>query len=229
MFSQFVQNLAAPHSRQSSESAPDPRPASPSRTRSLDGTTAPPSTGQLAESALSNLRKSLASQRPASPGQKSPPPPRAHKSTLEDRLRANFTIGEASNESTPAVSSRVSPAPPPVDKPAEELAPVPEPELSIQPMSPASTPLPESRISSPIELHEPTPILVAPPPPSSEPVAPASPKPTSPRVDRVSALEAEVALPPTTPDAQPDEGLRITDVEALQERLKLVEQRFSGN
>ncbi|KAJ7136154.1 hypothetical protein C8R44DRAFT_769816, partial [Mycena epipterygia] len=146
----------------SSEFAPDPRPASPSRTRSLDGTTSLPSTGQIAESAFSNLQ---------------------HTSDIEDRLCATLTIGEASNKSTPAVSSRVSPAPPSMDRHGED--PVPEPELSIQPMSPASTPFPESRVSSPIELHEPAPVLVAPPP--SEPVAPASPKPTSPQVDQVSA------------------------------------------
>ncbi|KAJ7492547.1 hypothetical protein FB451DRAFT_1078701 [Mycena latifolia] len=220
MFSQFVQNLA-PHTRQSSESAPpDPRPASPARSASLDGHTA--STGQLAESALSNLRKSLANQRPASPSQKSPPPSRAHKSTLEDRLRATFTIGEASSESTPPASSRVSPAPPPADKPAEAPTRASEPELSIKIMSPSSTPLPESRVVSPIEVHEPAPVLAAPTLPS-DPVTPASPKPTSPQVDQVSALEADAASLP----ASLDESLRVTDVDALQERLKLVEQRFS--
>jgi hypothetical protein len=173
---------------------------------------------------LSNLRKSLASQRPASPNQsqKSPPPPRAHKLTLEDRLRAAaFTIGETSNETTPAASSRVSPSlvPPPVDNPLDAPGTTTEPEPTTQPMSPSSMPLPESRISSPIQLHEPSPVIVAPPPP--EPVVPASPKPQIPPVDQVLALEAEVALPP-------DEGSRVTDVDALQERLKLVEQRFSG-
>ncbi|KAJ6604727.1 hypothetical protein DFH09DRAFT_1257444 [Mycena vulgaris] len=190
----------------------DVRPASPSRSRSLDGHASPPSTGQLAESALSNLRKSLASQRPASPSQKSPPPPRAHKSTLEDRLRATFTIGEASSESTPAASSRL----------AETPNSVSEPELSIQIKSPSSMPLPESRVTSPLELHEPTPVL-APPSPPSEPIVPASPTPKPPQVDQVALLEAEVALLPATPD----ESWRVNDVDALQERLKLVEQRFS--
>lgn len=273
MFSSFVQNLAAPHPRQSSESAPDARPASPARNRSSDGHS---STGQLAESALSNLRKSLASQRPASPSQsqKSPPLPRAHKMTLEDRLKAaTFTIGETSGETTPAASSRVSPVPPPVDKPSEAPETAPKLELTMQhPLSPSSTPLPESRVTSPIELHKPAPILVAPPsepvplpsepdiplseppsgpvplepvptpsetvssppepvPPSqppSEPVATLSPKPQTLQVDQVSALEAEVALSHSTPDAQGEEAPRINDVDALQERLKLVEQRFSG-
>ncbi|KAJ7837533.1 hypothetical protein B0H14DRAFT_2791069 [Mycena olivaceomarginata] len=255
MFSSFVQNLAAPHPRQSSESAPDARPASLARNRSSDGHS---STGQLAESALSNLRKSLASQRPASPSQsqKSPPLPRAHKMTLEDRLKAaTFTIGETSGETTPAASSRVSPVAPPVDKPSEAPETAPKLELTMQhPLSPSSTPLPESRVTSPIELHKPAPILVAPPsepvplpsgpdippsespsepvplepvptpsetvpsppepvPPSqppSEPVAALSPKPQTLQVDQVSALEAEG-----------EEAPRIND------RLKLVEQRFS--
>ncbi|KAJ7783868.1 hypothetical protein DFH07DRAFT_908919 [Mycena maculata] len=195
MFSQFVQNLS-PHAR--SESAPEARPASPSSSRSLDGHASTASTGQLAESALANLRKSLAHQRPASPGAKSPPP-RAHKSTLEDRLRATFTIGEASTESTPVASSRVSPVPPPVEN-HENHAEATEME---QPMSPSHIPLPDSRVSSPILMHEPTAVLAAPPPPS-EPIAPASPKPQP-----------------------PEENSRVTDVDALQERLKLVEQRFS--
>ncbi|KAJ7619105.1 hypothetical protein DFH06DRAFT_1482915 [Mycena polygramma] len=232
MFSQLVHNLA-PHARQSSDSAhPEARPASPARSRSIDG-----STGQLAESALSNLRKSLASQRPASPSQKSPPPPRAHKSTLEDRLRAAaFSIGEASTETTPAASSRVSPAPPPVDTAAEpsvtatETEPIAAPEAATEShpttiqtvFSPSSTPLPDSPVSSPLQLHEPT-------PPPSDPVLPASPKPQTAHIDRVLALEAEVALAPPspTPDVVSDEATRVTDVDALQERLKLVEQRFS--
>ncbi|KAJ7706097.1 hypothetical protein B0H17DRAFT_919676 [Mycena rosella] len=93
-------------------------------------------------------------------------------------------------------------------------------------MSPSSTPLPESRVVSPIEVNEPAPVLVAPTPtptPPPEPVLPASPKPTSPQVDQVSVLEAQAALLPPTPG----ESLHVTDVDALQERLKLVEQRFS--
>ncbi|KAJ7786400.1 hypothetical protein B0H16DRAFT_1657710 [Mycena metata] len=254
--------------KESSDSnPPDARPASPARTRSNDGHSSLGSTGHLAESALSNLRKSLAQQRPASP-QKSPPPPRAPKMTLEDRLRAAaFTIGEPSTETTPAASARVSPAPLVIDnKPADappERAAVPEltthplspsdthplSPASTHPLSPSSTPLPDSRVSSPTLLHEPAPILAAlaplplpdpapvfpayqPPPPEPELVVPASPKPRSPQVDQVSALEAEVALPPTSDEvqperAQPDDNTRVTDVDVLQERLRLVEQRFS--
>ncbi|KAJ7181737.1 hypothetical protein C8R43DRAFT_1055509 [Mycena crocata] len=235
----------------SSESSPDARPPPPSRTRSVDGSA---STGQLAESALSNLRKSLAHQRPASPGQKSPPPPRAHKSTLEDRLRATFTVGEASSETTPATSSRVSPAPPAVDRLEEASVLTADSEPSTGAIiSPSSTPLPESRVSSPIQ---PEPPHVLAPPPSFEPDAsvdvsgdppasadvpitadtpasanvptsadvPISPTPQSAHTDRVAALEAEVASSP--PDTQPSD-VPVADVDALQARLKLVEQRFS--
>ncbi|KAJ6519903.1 hypothetical protein C8R45DRAFT_1048644 [Mycena sanguinolenta] len=174
MFS-FVQNLAAaqnsagPHSRQSSESSPDARPASPARNRSSDGHAS--STGQLAESALSNLRKSLA--RPASPslGQRNPTASKPYKMSLEERLKAaTFTIGEVSGETTPAVSSRVSPAPvpPSVDKSLDSAETASKLELTTQhPLSPSVVPLPESRVSSPIELHEPAPILVAAPPPET--------------------------------------------------------------
>ncbi|KAF7339405.1 GRIP domain-containing protein [Mycena sanguinolenta] len=257
-----AQSLAGPHPRQSTESPPDARPASPARNRSSDGHAS--STGQLAESALSNLRKSLA--RPASPipASRNPNAPKPHKMTLEERLKAAaFTIGEASGETTPAVSSRVSPAPvtPSVDKPLDSVEP--------------------SRVSSPIELHEPAPILVAAPPPEppmpppepiplsapavdalpvmepvplpsepvlvpSEPVHPSSepipsplepvqpPEPTptvspepSALLDQVAALEMDLVSPPATTDANLEEVSRISDVDALQERLKLVEQRFS--
>ncbi|KAJ7103449.1 hypothetical protein B0H15DRAFT_812316 [Mycena belliarum] len=217
MFSQFVQNLA-PHARQSSESIPSEARPAPSRSPSLDGHAA--STGQLAESALSNLRKSLASQRPASPSQKNIPPTRAHKTTLEDRLRATFTLGEASGETTPAASSTVSLTL--VDNPADPPTRASEPEPTVKILSPSSAPLPESRVVSPIEVHEPTPVLAAPPSPS-EPVVPASTEPSLPQVDQLPALETRAALLPTTSD----DTLHITNVDALQERLKLVEQRFS--
>ncbi|KAJ7631008.1 hypothetical protein FB45DRAFT_990856 [Roridomyces roridus] len=193
--------LAAPHARQSSSDSttPDARPGSPARSRSIDGHA---STGHLAESALSNLRKSL-SQRPASPGAgtKSPPPARAHKSTLEDRLRATFTIGDTSNDSTPAISTRVSPTP--ATPPVEAEKPV------AAPPDPLTIPLPESPPPSP--LLSPAPLL------------PASPKPQSPQfTDQVSVLEAEAQIETTKHEKPPP-----TDVDALQERLKLVEKRFS--
>ncbi|KAF7310969.1 GRIP domain-containing protein [Mycena chlorophos] len=161
-----------------------PRPASPASS----------STGQLADAALSNLRKSLHQQRPS--GSAKSPPPRA-KSTLEDRLRASFAIGDTSSaEPTPAASSRVSPVP---ESAPSNPDPILEP-VSIHPLSPSSTPLPDSPvITSPIQLHEPEPPL------------------------HVLPDDNAVADPaPSLPDTPP-----LADVDALQERLKLVEQRFS--
>ena len=88
-------------------------------------TTSPLSTGQLAESAISTLRKSLASQRSTSGSSSqsskspatSPPPPEAQasprKSTLEERLRrATAGVSDASTSSATQRSSRVaSPSP----------------------------------------------------------------------------------------------------------------------
>ncbi|KAK7064160.1 mediator of RNA polymerase II transcription subunit 5 [Favolaschia claudopus] len=296
MFSSFV-NFT--HQQSSPSSA---RPASPARTRSSDSHGS--STGQLAENALSNLRKSLASQRSASPVQtpKGSPAPRPHKMTLEDRLKAaTFTIGEASGDTTPAASSRVSPAPPLVTTPSEAPNDTTRLEAAIEhPLSPSSTPLPESRVSSPIEVHEPTPILAvaaptpsdllpfasepvnseleptalehnevletpSPPPESatslplaepapslprpepapslspsepasssqsvelpSDPLSAVSPRPRSVQIDSVTVLEAEASLlVDSTPNSPSNEGVHINDVDTLQERLKLVEQRFS--
>ncbi|KAF8843985.1 hypothetical protein BDN67DRAFT_47117 [Paxillus ammoniavirescens] len=104
---------------------------------------------QLAENALVNLRKSLATQRSPSPALHSTgnPQPRSgspgpsslpkgnsdsglRKTTLEERLRASFVVGDASGGTTPNPSTRASPTPP---------APVAQ-----HPLSPTSTPLPES-------------------------------------------------------------------------------------
>ncbi|CAK5280554.1 unnamed protein product [Mycena citricolor] len=280
MFSSLVQNLAqvAPHVRSSSESGHPERPASPSG-KPRDGHS-PSSTGTLAESALSNLRKTLVQQR--GPEKAQSPPPRA-KSKLEDRLRASFAIGEASSETTPATSARVSPAPAPPE--AEEQVRMSSPEtVTTHPLSPTSTPLPESRISSPISLNEPTPFAII--APHSHAVDPllvqpvdnitaetVSPRPQAPSSeDPVAALEIELeaqtaltemsSAPPlssasldsdevpeadasieestdravehqsTAPDSPamdlPTPSVaHATDVEALQQRLRLVEQRFS--
>ncbi|KAF8832412.1 hypothetical protein HHX47_DHR1001766 [Lentinula edodes] len=151
MFSQFrhaVETLA-PHPRISTDEPPHSDGDSPSsnpRSQSIDLT----SPTQLAENALSSLSSLRKSFSPTLPGTPSPPnakspstprpsTPRPYKSTLEERLRAAtaFTIGEASNTTTPQPSARASPAP--------SIAPRDQP---LSPVSPLSTPLPESPISS---------------------------------------------------------------------------------
>ncbi|KAH7915816.1 peroxisomal membrane anchor protein conserved region-domain-containing protein [Hygrophoropsis aurantiaca] len=80
----------------------------------------------------------LAGSAPATPSATDIAPPRpgafTPPTTLEERLRASFTVGDASAGSTPNVSSRASPVPIPV---------------THHPLSPASTPLPESPVLTP--------------------------------------------------------------------------------
>lgn len=133
------------------------------------------SPAHLAESALSNLRKTLVAQRPASPANGAAPastaspeptpapvskPRSSTRTTLEDRLRAKFAIGDASNQSTPATSSRASPAPVssadhPLALPSSRSS---TPDIPIvkgppNPLSPTSTPLPDSPMVSPTPVH----------------------------------------------------------------------------
>lgn len=146
MFSQF---------RQAVESFAQPQPR---RSQDLDGddnrfTNGPldaqsarqaQSTNQLADAALNNMRRSFASQRPGSPLSRSSSPvsssisksnstsdPGLRKFTLEERLRASLSVGEASNTTSPAISSRASPV---------SNAVV----VTQHPLSPTSIPLPAS-------------------------------------------------------------------------------------
>lgn len=86
-----------------------------------------PTPSQLAESALSNFRKTLMASRSGSPA---PPPHLPDKDpsiqsrvgrTLEERLRASFTIGEASERTTPEPSKVATPAESNVDPAAIQL------------------------------------------------------------------------------------------------------------
>lgn len=247
MFSQFrqaVENLAPPP-RHSSDGTPrDIHRDTASRSSSLDSPSrlsSPVSSSQLAESALVNLRRSF-TQRSGGVGQapRSAGTPRENrtKSTLEDRLRAaaTFAIGDVSNVTSPDVSGKVSPSPLGV--------------AARRPLSPSSTPLPESPVISP-ELgptitSEDTflslPICALQEPPLELPFQP----PVSTKDEQVASKDSpEVELPdtiavntfettnptqgsldntPVTPDGQN----HVTSVEGLQERLKQVEQRFTG-
>lgn len=212
------------------------------RTQSMDtndqSTASPLTAAQSVDSALSifNLRKSFVSQRPESPGTSSKRATREQHLSLEDRLRASFTIGEASNTTTPDASARVSPAPP---------APTNE-----RPSSPTSTPLPQSPPAQddaiqpfaslpPIAEVDPVAVLEEEPVPET---APKTEEPVElPVEDIVEKLEepSSEQLPedPPVDDKSPEdlpleEDLNLPtptiDVESLQERLKLIEQRFSG-
>jgi hypothetical protein len=229
MFSQIfhaVENL--------SSQPTDERRESSSRSNSTDSPlrpSSPLSSSQLAESALVNLRKSLASQRAGSPVPKNAGArdPKSAKSTLEDRLRAAaFTIGEASNPSSAVVSTRASPTPPN--------------SASQRPPSPSSTPLPESpKMSFETEanasLVHPVPSSIATPAvqllSSSLQTSP-SPE-VSASTPEATRLEVDLPSDPADPIQDLSEAAPVvssssssTDVEALQERLKQVEQRFTG-
>lgn len=75
-----------------------------------------PTPSQLAESALSNFRKTLMASRSGSPAPPSHLPEKDHPQTharpartLEERLRASFVIGEASEKSSPQLSKVATP------------------------------------------------------------------------------------------------------------------------
>lgn len=159
MFSGFrnvVENLAQPQPRPSRPQHADSQDAIPERpdhhraSGSFDLSSVALSTGHMAESAFSNLRKSIAAQRPfmatsptgeASSSRASPQPDRelkpVSKPTLEDRLRANFSIGDASVTPSPGPSHTSSPKPPPV---AADVV-----------LSPRTVPLPDSPVQGSID------------------------------------------------------------------------------
>ena len=141
MFTQWrhaVENLAqAPRTSQDASNTAE----TPARA-STDSSVRPSisSSSQLAESALSTLRKSLVSQRPASPSQNSgqtkspaaahptptpaPEPPPAGSTTVDDSLRPNFPRWHPSATSTPSTSPRASPSPvPAADHPLAHIDP----------------------------------------------------------------------------------------------------------
>ncbi|KAI8980649.1 hypothetical protein BD414DRAFT_102806 [Trametes punicea] len=175
MFSQWrhaVESLAQPaRASQDSSASGEEAPARLSLDSLGNIRTSLSSSSQLAESALSSLRKTLVTQRPISPANAqtathpsespttptpSPKPRPTTRTTLEDRLRAKFAIGDASNASTPAASSRASPVPASVtDHPlAAPSSRSSTPDIPVvkgppNPLSPASTPLPDSPIASP--------------------------------------------------------------------------------
>lgn len=268
MFSQLRHAVEtfAPQPRRSLDIDASGAPHEPhTRSASLDlagPSTSPLSSSQLAESALSNLRKSLTSPRSASPGTSARSPSSGvardplQKSSLEERLRASFTIGDVSNGPTPDVSARASPAPraPTVEHPlspstiplpdSPSLPPVLEENSPDRPESPGVTPQPLVPPLAPTESESPKPESPAkeggdtmaeeyipeepvPQDPSpAEPTAKSIPDPaTEPSVEVVPVAEESIAGGPIV--EEPLASAEDVDVDALQERLKLVEQRFA--
>ncbi|KAI6136699.1 hypothetical protein F5141DRAFT_1185604 [Pisolithus sp. B1] len=268
----------------------EPVAASGIRPRSPDVNTSR-SSSQLAESALLNLRKSLATQRAsaalpqrsASPQSRSgsPQPPSVpksssdtslRKSTLEERLRASFTIGESlSGTTSNAPSSRASPGFDPPHAPHNTLSPetVSLPESPTQvasglPTEEHTIPVPHSQSPPPISLenkdpstldsevqdvtasldvHDQLPVVES---PSGNTSGDVTQGPTLERGDECPSIlttsavsdsnniTVNTGLTPEDPEVSPashespaSDIPQFTDSEALQERLKLVEQRFT--
>lgn len=161
MFSQFrqaVEGFAQPQPRRSQDLNGDDNRFT-SGPHDAQSARQSQSTNQLADAALNNMRRSFSSQRPGSPLSRSSSPvsssipksnstpdPGLRKFTLEERLRASFSVGDASNATSPAISSRASPV---------SNAVV----VTQHPLSPTSIPLPASPVILP---------AAAPPPPFSD-------------------------------------------------------------
>lgn len=285
MFSQFRQVVETLVQDQSS---PGDEPASSTRPRSPDLNTSR-SSSQFAESALLNLRKSLATQRasatlPQRPRSRSssPQPPSVpksssdtslRKSTLEERLRASFTIGESlSGTTSNAPSSRASPGLDPPHAPqtntsSPEAVSLPESPTQVTPNLPTeehTIPVPHSQSPAPILLENKDPSTIDPgvqdvttplDVQDQLPVAKCPSGNTSGDVARGPALErddeclsvsmtsavsdsdkitTDAGLTPEHPETSPashespvPDIPQSADSEALQERLKLVEQQFT--
>ncbi|KAK7694843.1 hypothetical protein QCA50_002031 [Cerrena zonata] len=194
MFSQWrqaVESLApiATHASKPSQDGTADMRASRSSSDSLRQSSS--SSSQLADSALSNLKKTLSTQRSGSPGPgatattSSPRP--SGRTTLEERLRAKFAVGEASANTSAASSSKSSRVGTPV---------------TDHPLSPSSTPLPDSPASS-LDIKRPF------SPASSldikRPFSPASvPLPDSPALNPTSRSHEEVVSHPLSESPAPE-------------------------
>ncbi|KAI0030646.1 hypothetical protein K488DRAFT_87555 [Vararia minispora EC-137] len=199
---------------------------------------------------LSNLRKSFAPARtatpPPAPSVTSSPgtPDRPAKRRLEDRLRASFAIGDASDHSTPAVSSRASPAPfsdtssPPSDTPpAPESIPLPSSPPILSPQESIAPAFDPSSLPHPLATP---PVPLAPLPRLASEVAAGSvsdesstsqpervPLPLSPDVEEfASPLDAaieELSRTASSPSSPVTSESTIPNISVTMESVKLVE------
>ncbi|KAF8585573.1 hypothetical protein K439DRAFT_1409943 [Ramaria rubella] len=187
MFSQFrsaVEHLAqqqsAPANRRPASSSVSSQPSikhaeSNRSTNSLDEARTP---SQLAESALSNFRKNLVLSRSSSPapsqmGDKDI----ARSRRLEDRLRASFAVGDASERTTPDISNASTPGevePASVELPlspaSDQEVHLPSVEEAFDPLGVQLSPTPLSPSASRSVLSPP-PIVTSPLQPSGEAVS----------------------------------------------------------
>ena len=129
------------------------------------------------------------------------------KARLEDRLRASFAIGEASNTNSPTVSSRTSPAPVPVTGPPLSPSPASLPNTTSPDPHSATTSENTSSVTSSVPLSAPRPRLAsqsldtALSAISNAPSNVDSPTPDSISLERHP--EAEISLPDSPTVAEP--------------------------
>ncbi|RPD64936.1 hypothetical protein L227DRAFT_519553 [Lentinus tigrinus ALCF2SS1-6] len=206
MFSQLrhaVENLAqAPKSSQDASNATE-TPARASTDSSIR-TSFSQSPGQSPSPAAAESTPTAA-----------PKPRPAGRTTLEDRLRAKFAVGDVSGTSTPSTSTRASPSPvPTTDHPLaapSEDKDMPSVKGPPNPLSPKSTPLPDSPLVSPtteapMSLHAATESISSIPKLSESP----SPEPSASgeeTADAAPGISQDVTSTPpedaSSPDVQP--------------------------
>lgn len=199
MFGQWrhaVENTLAQHASKPSQDGKNANEESPTR-GSLDAAgirQSLSSSSQLADSALSTLRKTLVLQRPASPARStssSDDQPRP-RTTLEDRLKAKFAIGEASNGTSPNPSVRSTPSNTPTPVTDHPLSPRPS---ESQPLSPRSIPLPDSPSGSVI-IASPVPTTLGVP----HPLSAAFDTPSTFHLDQGDSADGPSGSPPAVID-----------------------------
>ncbi|KDQ63671.1 hypothetical protein JAAARDRAFT_29700 [Jaapia argillacea MUCL 33604] len=208
MFSQFrhaVESLAQQPRRSSQDVSPE---ESHQRSPSADAGQRQsfPFPAPLAETAFQNLRKTLVTQRSSSPGPlSSPSTGPSRRPNLEERLRATFTIGNASANTTPDLSARASPNP-------DSAAPA-----GREHMSPTSTPLPMSPVLGPtVETNIPSVLSLGglgfSVSPVKEPtILPPAPLPV---VSEERIPEADVPLPASSSESSEGDNQVAGDVES---------------
>jgi hypothetical protein len=188
-----------------------------SRSNSLDSRLpASLSSSQLAESALSNLRKSLATQRSNSVSNPTKPAATTEnriKSRLEERLRAATTnaLSAPTRTSSPGPASATT-----TQSPSPQSVPLPDSPISSPKLESVESPsAPAVKVNSPAE-----PVLL-----SDEAASEALDRPQEVELPPAVLNEIEDAQPGPSPDSLPPPA---PTVDELHEKLKQLEQRFSG-
>lgn len=182
------------------------------------------SSSQLADVAISSLRKSLQPQRSGSPGPRSPPndaPGARSRVTLEDRLRAKFAIGDASTGTSPNPSIRSTPSGTPLSVADHPLSSSPAGStgggsVPERPSTPRSMPLPPSPDLTP-SIKAPQPVLAQPLEPEFESATDdhEADRESEPAPPESSTTSSEAAPPEDISAGVKDEDPPVLDLSAI--------------